>query len=191
MAFSKHTSAPDPLRRRRAGFTLLEVMLSTLITAFVFAGVMSAYIFLGRALMRTGNSQSLESETRTTLYYFTQDVGAATGVVSGSFSSTGLELSEPNAITVTYTYSAGTGQLTRTSSASANTRVMLTHINTFAFSYFDFSGIATSNPNAVKQISMSYQTRAGYNADGTASGAQATFDVVSPRVMLKNRTFLK
>src|ERR1035438_4744404 len=55
-------------RRQRAsllrGFSLLEVMMVTFISAFVFAGVLSAYIFLGRGLMRQGNEEQLESRSR-------------------------------------------------------------------------------------------------------------------------------
>jgi hypothetical protein len=58
---------------------MLEVMLSTAITAFVFAGVLSAYIFLGRSLARQVNQMDLESRARTTLNYFTGDVTAAVG----------------------------------------------------------------------------------------------------------------
>src|ERR1035438_10585997 len=65
-------------RRQRAsllrGFSLLEVMMVTFISAFVFAGVLSAYIFLGRGLMRQGNEEQLESRSRQALYDFTQDI---------------------------------------------------------------------------------------------------------------------
>jgi hypothetical protein len=64
-------------RQNVKGFTILEVMMVTGISAFVFAGVLSAYIFLGRSLARQVNEMDLESRSRTTLNYFTNDVSAA------------------------------------------------------------------------------------------------------------------
>jgi hypothetical protein len=57
-------------------------MIVTAISAFVFAGVLSAYIFLGRGLTRQGNEEQLESRSRVALRYFTQDVSSASGFVT-------------------------------------------------------------------------------------------------------------
>jgi hypothetical protein len=165
-------------------------MLSTFISAFVFAGVLSAYIFLGRALLHEQNAQSLESRTRTTLYYFTQDVSAATGVSSTGMTTSTLILDGPG-VTTTYTYNSTTGQLTRATLSPVTSIVLLTGIASFEFQYYDFTGIQATNPNAVKQIDMTYQTRAGYLANGSGNGAQSFFNVVSPRVLLKDKSFLQ
>ena len=70
----------DRLNSSRRGFTLLELMLVIFISSFVFAGVLSAYIFLGRALARQVNEMDLESRTRTTLSYFRSDVSGASNI---------------------------------------------------------------------------------------------------------------
>ena len=162
--------------------------MGTLITAFVFAGVMSAYIFLGRALIREGNMEILESRTRTTLYQFTQDVSTAAGVSPTGMTSSSLVLYEPSSVSeVTYTYNSANGQLTRTPPGSATQTVMLTGLVSFAFGYFDSYGILTSNPNAVKQINITYTSSAG----SAITGSIANFNVVSPRVILKNKPYLQ
>ena len=66
----------------RGGFTLLEVMMVTFISSFVFAGVLSAYIFLGRGLSRQVNEEELESRTRLALFWFTQDVSSASAITA-------------------------------------------------------------------------------------------------------------
>jgi hypothetical protein len=58
-------------------------MMVTMISAFVFAGVLSAYIFLGRSLTRQGFEMDLESHSRTALQFFSDDVHAASGIESG------------------------------------------------------------------------------------------------------------
>jgi prepilin-type N-terminal cleavage/methylation domain-containing protein len=77
MVFQSHIKGRSPDARRERGFTLLEVMMVTLISSFVFAGVLSAYIFLGRGLMRQGFEFDLESHSRVTIHDFTDDISGA------------------------------------------------------------------------------------------------------------------
>src|ERR1019366_393693 len=115
-----------PHPRGRRGFTLVEVMIVTVISAFVFAGVLSAYIFLGRALTRQGNAEQLESRGRLALYDFTQDMSGSSAVTSASSSqitvSTWIQQASgtPVLATAQYTYSSVNAQLTlvRTSPVS-------------------------------------------------------------------------
>jgi prepilin-type N-terminal cleavage/methylation domain-containing protein len=52
MAYMSRTNDPRRGFAKSAGFTLVEIMMVTFISSFVFAGVLSAYIFLGRGLVR-------------------------------------------------------------------------------------------------------------------------------------------
>lgn len=191
--------SPINVRRRLrpkglGGFTLVEVMMATLITAIVFAGVLSAYIFLGRGLVRQGNEEAMESRSRTTLFYFTQDVSAATAVTA--YTASQLVISTPSAI-VTYTYNAApgspgiapSGTLVRTQ-IPANLSIptsLLTNLSTFAFNYLTISGTAASSAATVKQIQLSYTAVIG----SSVGGAQAQITVVSPRVIMKNKPSLQ
>ena len=159
-------------------------MLAVFISSFVFAGMLSAYIFLARGLVREGNAESLESRTRLALYYFNQDVSSATGVTNSG--ATQLVLSNSLG-PVTYTEAGGI--LTRTTPAGS--LVLLTGISTFSFGYFNLGGVAPSpTPSGVmwiKEINMSYTTEAGT----AVSGAQSHYNVVSPQVVLKNKALLQ
>jgi hypothetical protein len=190
MAYISLSSDPRRQLRKTGGFTLFEVMLASFISAIVFAGVLSAYLFLARALVREGNMESLESRTRTTLFEFTQDVSTSAGVDPSGMTISTLILHEPTLANpnneITYSYDNTSGQLTRTPTGLGAT-VLLTGLSSFAFGYFDFSGLATVNPNAVKLVNISYQTVAGEAVTGT----QSFFNVVSPRVMLKNKQYLQ
>jgi prepilin-type N-terminal cleavage/methylation domain-containing protein len=175
------------------GFTLVEVMMVTVISSFVFAGVLSAYIFLGRGLVRQGNAESLESRTRTTLFYFTQDV-SATSAISISL-STELKLTTASGTIVDYVYSPAVdsqgnpaGTLTRVPSPpNANIPVtLLIGLSSFQFNYMDMSGNVmnpANNTPLVKQVSIDYTAFAG----AAVSGAQSHFSVVSPWVIAKNK----
>src|ERR1035438_3475238 len=112
-------SPPHIKDRRVRAFTLVEGMMVTFISSFVFAGVLSAYIFLGRGLVRQGNEEQLESRTRVALYDFTQDMSGASAVITATGTvlsvSTWVPQTAPNPPvlgTATYTYDPVGGQLT-------------------------------------------------------------------------------
>jgi prepilin-type N-terminal cleavage/methylation domain-containing protein len=190
------TSPTNDRRTRRpggrGGFTLVEVMIVTVISSFVFAGVLSAYIFLGRALTRQGNAESMESRSRIALFYFTRDVSASSAVTT--YTPSMLALVTPTA-TVTYTYTAPTtsqsndGFLTR-SQTPANPSIpatLLINLSSFAFQYLSISGSAPSSATTVKQIQFVYTAKAG----GSVTGAQSQITVASPRVIMKNKPSLQ
>jgi prepilin-type N-terminal cleavage/methylation domain-containing protein len=189
------------------GFTLLELMLAVVISSFVFAGVLSAYIFLGRALTRQGNEAEQESRSRLTLFYLTQEVSSATGIAQDTnppTTTSGITQMVINTLdgngspyTVTYSYnaSAGGGTLTRAASTGAGPTSLLVGVTNLTFSYYNSAGTpltsalnpTITNPNIVKQINLSYTT-----VSGTAvSGAQSHFSVISPLIVMKNKPLLQ
>lgn len=200
------TRSRSPRAARIQAFTLLEVMMVTMISAFVFAGVMSAYIFLGRGLARQINEQSLESRTRLALYWFSQDVSSASSITaaqtpastgSGPWPYTVFTLSVPGysgnvSYSLDWTNGAGNGILER--QIGSATLKLLTHLSTISFAYYDPAGNSVSVPSSapsspqinIKQVSMAYTTTAGV----AATGAQSNLTMVSPRVILKNKTLL-
>jgi prepilin-type N-terminal cleavage/methylation domain-containing protein len=197
-----HTKDHSRRDRRKRGFTLLEVMMVTFISSFVFAGVLSAYIFLGRGLSRQVNEEGLESRTRLALYYFTLDVSSASAISAenpgAQTTGTQMTLTIPGTGLVNYycDWSGGTtkGILERQVGSGAYL-VLLTNLTNFSLQYFD----ATTNPVIapasapslpqinIKQVCMTYTTSAGYAPSGNLS--QLT--VVSPMVLLKNKGVLQ
>ena len=97
-------SVPRPGRRR--AFTLAEVMVAATLATLVLAGVMSAFLFIGRTSFSTGNYSEMEAQTRRALDRFAGDVRMATGIRWNSSQSLTLTLpTATNANTqVTYAY---------------------------------------------------------------------------------------
>jgi Tfp pilus assembly protein PilW len=184
-------------------------MMATLITAFVFAGVLSAYIFLGRALARQLNEESLESRTRLALYWFTQDVSSASSITaaqtpaltptSATWPFTVFTLTFPGttgtvAYQIDWSAGSGSGILERYTPATGTTIVLLNKLSNISFGYFDITGnsvtvpaSAPSNPQVnIKQANMAYTSTAG-----TAStGAQSSLTMVSPMIVMRNKVML-
>ena len=178
------------------GFTLVEVMMVTVISSFVFAGVLSAYIFLGRGLVREGYEEQAESGSRKALFYFTKDMSAAQSIFAQNsqpqITLTIPTQSNPPTITVTYSYDSTNQILNRNASngiGSGNllstTQSGLTSLNLNFIYYDNYGNQITSLPasQAIKQAMMTYTVTTG----SAVSGAQSTLTVSSPLVILKNK----
>jgi hypothetical protein len=185
-------------------------MMVTFISSFVFAGVLSAYIFLGRGLARQANEESLESRGRLALFWVTQDVSTAFSITAqnpgtnatGNQFTLSVPLYDPPSNssmvhTVTYScdWSQGATQGTLERQVDSGTPlVLLTNLSNFSFGYFDMTGTTVVAPNSpplspqinIKQVYMTYTSVAGY----ATSGAQSQYTVVSPTVVMKNKTLL-
>lgn len=164
-------------------------MVALSLGTIVIAGIIAAYLFLGRNLTRMVNIQQQEVKSRRALRMFTEDVSSASSL--STCTDTVLVLSKPTASstsTVTYTYTSGTGgtgTLSRTESGVTTT--LVTNLTAFDFSYYNEAGSAvTSSPQSVKSVEFTFTS-----AVGTAnSGTRAAYTTVSPRVVLRNKTLL-
>ncbi len=161
-------------------------MVATTISAVVFAGIMAAYLFLGRNLTRLVNVQQEEVESRRALRLVTADVSAAIALTTAS--SSVMVLTKPTSggtTTVTYTYSSGGGTLVRTEGGGNVT--VLTGLTAFTFTYYNEGGTAiTSTTNSMKSVEMSFTSSAGSSGSGTL----ARYSTVSPRMILRNKQLL-
>jgi prepilin-type N-terminal cleavage/methylation domain-containing protein len=191
------------------GFTLVELLVAMSLMVTLMAGVLSAYLFLGRNLTRLVNLQQQSTKTRHTLRVFAQDVGAAskltaaTSTISGNTTTAAhFAVLVPTSAdgsttkTVTYDYLSATGKLTRTDPSGALD--VLTDITDFSINYYTqnqtSSGTAFSatlaapaNSLSIKAIEFKFTTSVG----SAAAGTQATYSAMSPRVLLRNRTSLQ
>jgi hypothetical protein len=96
--------------KRRAGFTLVELLIGATLSAMVMAAVLSSYVYLAKHFVRLTNQQTLETEGRRTLAYFTRDVQMASGIdTTLTVSATRCSLTVPATIgtnTITYYYNS-------------------------------------------------------------------------------------
>ena len=156
------------------------------ISAIVFAGILSAYLFVGRNLTRLVNTQHQEVESRRTLGRITQDVSAAISLTTATATDLALTKKTSGAPSnVSYSYSSSNRTVTRTESAV--TQTLLNGVTAFTINYYDASGNAvTSGPQSVKSVEVAFTTGAGTSAAGT----QALYSTVSPRLLIRNKTLL-
>jgi Tfp pilus assembly protein PilW len=202
MVSQSHIKGRSGSAQRMGGFTLLEVMMVTFISSFVFAGVLSAYVFLGRGLSRQVNAEGLESRTRLALHYFTQDISSASAITAQNpgtqATGTQMALTIPGSNTVTYycDWSQGPSMGILERQVGSNPYlVLLTNLSSLSLQYYD----STTNPVAVpftapsspqiviKQVCLTYTSTAGYGPSGNLSN----FSVVSPLVIMKNKAVLQ
>jgi hypothetical protein len=165
----------------------VEILVATSVSAIIFAGILTAYLFVGRNLTRLVNLQHQEVESRRALRYVTQDVSSAIALTSATTSL--LALTKPTSsgtASVSYSYSSGSGTLSRTD--SAGTQTILTGLTSFSITYYNEGGTAiSSSPQSVKSVEMAFTATAGSSGSGTL----ARYTTVSPRVILRNKQILE
>lgn len=162
-------------------------MVATSLLAVVLAGVLAAYLFVGRNLTRLVNLQEQEVESRRTLRQFTEDVSSAINLSTATASQ--ISLTKPTGggtTSVSYVYSSGNGTLVRTDSTGS--QELLSGVTALTITYYNATGgEISSSPQSIKAAELSFSTSAG----SANSGTLATFRTVSPRVVLRNKPALQ
>lgn len=167
----------------QSGFTLVELLIGSSLSAILLVGVLSSFTFMGRSLGRMASQQQLETQSRRALQVFDSDARMATAL-SGPTNTSVTLLNVPDGLggtnSVVYSYSGGT--LTRTVGANP-AQVVLRNIQTFDFDYYDSQNVASASTLSIKQLMMSFTT-----AVGTAtSGTRSTFQTATPRIIMRNK----
>lgn len=197
---SATTSAPriDRRRARPAGFSLTEVIIAATLTGFVLAGVLSAFVFIGRSGFRASNLSELENEARRGLEVFAEDARLASDIHWNSAQSITFTVPTGDATSaqVTYAYdpasqgdTAGAFYRLPGDASSAQPRRVLIHglDPDFAFKRYKLEqpGVADNTAASdleTKQIQL--VLRARRTSLVTAGASQS---VVSARYILRNK----
>lgn len=180
-----------------AGFTLIEVMVSSTLGAIVVAGVLSAYTFMGRNLARVSSYQALETESRKALTYLRRDFMQAQSVKTGTTpTDTQVTLVLPSG-EVSYTYNSASKTLVRQSSAGGASSLSLLHndsceCTTFRFRYFTSTdGSPTDLISATNYVPYSIkQMQVGYVVESPSTWTSQTrtrYEMASSRYIFRNR----
>jgi type II secretory pathway pseudopilin PulG len=74
------TSTPFTERRRRAAYTLVELMVAATLAVVVLAGILSSFLLLGRSTYNTSAYNATAAEIRGALETFAADVRQASGI---------------------------------------------------------------------------------------------------------------
>jgi|GEM_PF-3780032 len=173
------------------GFTLVELMLASVLSAIVFAAIFAAYIFIARNLARIANIQQQQVQDRRAFYVVSKDVNDAVQITSAQQYSMTLRLSSGDIIVYSCTIPVIgppliPGTLTRQVNGASPAPVVLSNLVIFTFNYFNKSGTSGATAQNTKQIEMSYTSAVGVSANGT----QARNIVVSQRMLLRGKPYL-
>lgn len=195
------TTKPD-LAKRRAGFTLVEVMIAASLGSFVLLGVLTTFLMLGRSGVAAQNYSQMESDARRGLEEFAQDIRMANDItLNGSSPYTSITLTMPattppgnyasNGNQVTYAFDSSTSGATATSlyqlpgnsSSVATKRVLVRKVASLTFTFFDRLDNSTTTTTSIKRVQISMQLR---NTGNTLVAETDT--IVSANAILRNKT---
>ena len=189
------TTSTSRTDRRRRGFTLVEIVVSTGISSIILTGVLSSFVLMGQNSFNAANYSMMEAESRRALATFTQEARMAKNITWNSGNSVTLEVVSSGSTTylVTYAYnSAATGTTAKSfyrrlgnASASGGEQILVRYVTDFAFRRYKVingTDYTASNDLETKQIQITLRTvRSGVTT------VNATNAVLSARVVLRNK----
>ena len=162
-------------------------MIGASLGAFILAGVLSTFLFMGRSGANVQNYNDMESQARKALELFAQDTRQASGVTWGSDSNS-VTLTVSGA-SVAYTYDPSARTFYRRDSTS--TRALVTGITTFAFTAYNISGSSVPISTAAERTAANGTTKQLQISLEAARNSQtvvaATNTVLSARFVLRNK----
>jgi len=174
----------------RRGFTLVEVMLATGLSAIILTGVLSSFLFLGRSGANMQAYNDMEAQSRIGLEKFAEDVRQASAITWNSSNSVTMIV---NAANITYTFDSGTGILSKQDPSGTTNLITGASYSpgmTSCFAAYDITGNTLSLTSAnlananlsTKQLQLSLKlSRTG------STRATTTNNVLSSRYILRNK----
>lgn len=180
---------------RAAGFTLSEVLIVATLSAFVLAGVLSAFLFIGRAGFNASSYSELEAQARRSLEIFAEDARMASDIRWDSAQSLTFVFAAGGTAVVTYAYDGDPASPTYRAfyraegdHPPASARRVLIHnvAPDFAFRRYKLEqpGVLdafATNDLETKHIQLTLRAVRGTH------GAVATNSVISARYVLRNK----
>lgn len=179
-------SRPDGCR---AAFTMVEVLVASLIGAVILGGVMSTYIFSVRSFSAVSNYGEIQRNARQAGDFFARDMRAVSGI--SAYSSTNITVAIPTSFSngsvlsnKTVSYWVGQQALYRyeLKNGTATTTPLATNVNQITLTLYDSAGNATVSTSTAKGIVLSLGFRAR-----TGSKTQS-LDYVSARIDMRNKS---
>ena len=174
--------------RRKAGFTLVEVMVVVVLSSLIAAMAMPTLVFFSKSMLGVGNYGEMSAKSRSALEIFSRDLHTAESITAASSSSFTVTLpDELNSATVVYTYSSANKELTRMetpASGTATSRVLFGDVNRFAFVYYNRLGVDVTNSASVLTESKSVQINAELLKE-VLSVANTDY-IISARFLMRN-----
>ncbi len=176
------TPSPIPALDLRRGFTLVEVLISAGISAFVLTAVLMAFLFLGRSGANIQNYNDMEGQARRALEFFAQDTRQASAITWNSATSVTLNV---DGVLVTYQFLSGS--FSRQVGGGAFTP-LVTGVISFSFKAYSITGTELSLTDLAAAGRSTKQLQISLRASRTSrTVASATNTVLSARFILRNK----
>lgn len=144
-------------RRREAGFSLVELLISLSLIMMLTLALLTSYVFILRGDQSLTNYAGMNAQARQMLEILGSDLRTATDVTN--FTASSLTISVPTTAAATTThdvvweYDAGAGTFSRQD--SSGTKVYARDVSTFSFLYYNGNNVATTSLVEVKQVQVS------------------------------------
>lgn len=168
------SSPPDhrPRPPRAAGFTIVELMVSTALAAIIMTGVLTTFLMIGRSSLRLANYSMMETQTRNAFEQLGVDARMAsdfTSIYTGGV-ITGFTLTIPNSdLTAVYQKTYGFANSTfyvvpgADATVTAGRRNLITSVTSLTFHRYNISNAlipaATTSDADVKHVQASVSAR--------------------------------
>lgn len=174
------TTTTAPFERTRAGFTLVEVLISMALTSLVMAALLSSWGFIARSSLSIVNYTEMNSTGRAGLEVFARDVRMARDIEN--FSSAGMTLimdNEDGPKRTYYQYEPATKQLIRR--VGGVRAVVFEDVEEIEFARFTVLRTAATNDLETKLIQL--ELRMVRNVQKL----ETTKKIVSARYIMRNK----
>ncbi|HYC72848.1 MAG TPA: prepilin-type N-terminal cleavage/methylation domain-containing protein [Opitutaceae bacterium] len=185
-------------RRGAGGFTLVEVLMATALSALVLAGVLSTFVFIVGTGQRAADYSSTEAEVRRGLEQFGRDARVAVDIRWHGPQRLTFILPSGDQPEVTYAYDAEPGSATSgclyrepaATGGAAGRQVLVRNIAPdFRFARFKIGPVYGGEPAAAANDLETKQIQVVLRAVSAriGGGAAATQAATSPRYVLRNK----
>ncbi len=183
--------------RSRRAFTLVEMLVSTALSAVILIGILSSVLFIAKGGFLLNNYIEMESEARAALETFAVDARMTEDVTWSRDSVTSpltvLTLVAVTGDSVTYTYNSAAGTLSRAAGVAA-AQTMISGIQSFTFTAYRYDSedsVKAMEPATYTIASLNNETKMvqiSLSAIRSQSNlSDATNNVVSARFVLRNK----
>lgn len=168
-------------KQQRAGFSLIEIMVSTTILGITFSALLSGFVFTSKSTYSLSNYSEMLRQSTFFLETFAREVRMAEDINYFQANAFSMEVAfADGSQTVEYEYLPDSKNLIRR--VNGIDRTMLSDVNWLNFKFFNVLNAETNTLLEVKSVQM----EAGLQKN--VMKIMNTDHIVSARFMMRNRT---
>jgi prepilin-type N-terminal cleavage/methylation domain-containing protein len=175
-------------KSRCSGFTLVEVIIGSVISTLILTGVMTTFLMLGRSGANVANYSTMEMESRRALEELSQDLRMASNITWNSAQSITLTIPENYTATgnqVTYAFDGTSKEfyvMAGNSGATNPKRALVRSVESCSFARFNRLNIATTANTTTKRVQITLVVQRKSQTVASASNT-----ILSASYILRNK----